>query len=160
MAWKHTRITERHRTICNRLRNNEFFGGRELAVPPAAGEERGEPALSLGEGGSSRKGNDRSSTARMPGTRVRTVGSSRQTRDCALHVGIEDSVAENQQESFQAYSGNLTAPASQKSLLNGANRFQFGRLSFFKNAAYRGSLCKLCSRGSTFVPIRPLSRWA
>jgi hypothetical protein len=35
-----------------------------------------------------------------------------------------------------------------------AERFcQFGRLSFFKNAVYRGSLCKLFSRGSTFVPI-------
>jgi hypothetical protein len=37
---------------------------------------------------------------------------------------------------------------------------QIGRLSFFKNAVYRGSPCKLFSRGSTFVPIRPLSRWA
>jgi hypothetical protein len=32
---------------------------------------------------------------------------------------------------------------------------QFGRLSFFKSAANRGSLCKLFSRGSTFVAIRP-----
>jgi hypothetical protein len=38
--------------------------------------------------------------------------------------------------------------------------FQVGNLSFFNNAAYRGSLCKLLSRGSTFVPISPLSRWA
>jgi hypothetical protein len=37
---------------------------------------------------------------------------------------------------------------------------QFGRLSFFKNAAYRGSLCKLFSRGSTFVNIILGSRWA
>ena len=37
---------------------------------------------------------------------------------------------------------------------------QFGRLSFFKNATYRGSLCKLLNKGSTFVAIRPLSRWA
>jgi len=37
---------------------------------------------------------------------------------------------------------------------------QFGRLSFFKSAAYRGSWCKFFSRGSTFVSIRPLLRWA
>jgi phospholipase C len=30
---------------------------------------------------------------------------------------------------------------------------QFGRFSFFKSAANRGSLCKLFSRGSTFVDI-------
>ena len=29
--------------------------------------------------------------------------------------------------------------------------FQFGRLSFFKSAVYRGSLCKFLSKGSTFV---------
>ena len=38
--------------------------------------------------------------------------------------------------------------------------FQAGRFSFFKNAANRGSPCKLLNRGSTFVSIRPLSRWA
>ncbi len=38
--------------------------------------------------------------------------------------------------------------------------FQVGNLSFFNNAANRGSLRKLLSRGSTFVPISPLSRWA
>jgi len=37
---------------------------------------------------------------------------------------------------------------------------QFGRLSFFKNVANRGSLCKLFSRGFTFVEIRPELRWA
>jgi hypothetical protein len=37
--------------------------------------------------------------------------------------------------------------------------FQVGNLSFFNNAANRGSLRKLLSRGSTFVPISPLSRW-
>jgi hypothetical protein len=42
----------------------------------------------------------------------------------------------------------------------GEYTFQIGKLSFFNNAAYRGSLCKLFSRGSTFVPIRPPSRWA
>jgi len=36
---------------------------------------------------------------------------------------------------------------------------QFGRLSFFKIAAYRGSWRKLFSRGSTFVSIRPGLRW-
>jgi len=37
---------------------------------------------------------------------------------------------------------------------------QFGRLSFFKNAANRGSLCKLFSSGCTFVYIKLGSRWA
>ena len=37
--------------------------------------------------------------------------------------------------------------------------FQVGRFSFFKNEVYRGSPCKLFSRGSTFVKIKPLSRW-
>ena len=37
--------------------------------------------------------------------------------------------------------------------------FQVGKLSFFKNAANRGSLCKLFSSGSTFVSIRPALRW-
>ena len=37
--------------------------------------------------------------------------------------------------------------------------FQVGKLSFFNNAAYRGSLRKLFSRGSTFVWIRPALRW-
>jgi hypothetical protein len=37
---------------------------------------------------------------------------------------------------------------------------QFGRFSFFKNAANRGSPCKFFSRGSTFVRIRPVSRCA
>src|SRR5215831_18896624 len=37
---------------------------------------------------------------------------------------------------------------------------QVGRCSFFKNAAYRGSLGKVLSRGSTFVALRPPSRWA
>jgi hypothetical protein len=32
---------------------------------------------------------------------------------------------------------------------------QFDRLSFLKSAANRGSLCKLLSRGSTFVKINP-----
>jgi hypothetical protein len=43
-------------------------------------------------------------------------------------------------------------------LLNGANIFQVGRLSFFKSAANRGSLCKLFSKGSTFVSTKPSSR--
>ena len=32
---------------------------------------------------------------------------------------------------------------------------QFGSLSFFKNAAYRGSWCKFLSRGSIFIWIKP-----
>jgi hypothetical protein len=36
---------------------------------------------------------------------------------------------------------------------------QFGRLSFFNNAANRGSWCKLFSRGSTLVSMRPAFRW-
>jgi len=43
---------------------------------------------------------------------------------------------------------------------NGPPGSHAGRLIFFKNAAYRGSLCKLFSRGSTLVSIKPLSRWA
>src|SRR5258707_15800149 len=35
---------------------------------------------------------------------------------------------------------------------------QFGKLSFFKRAANHGSLCKLFSRGSRFVSIKPSSR--
>ena len=38
--------------------------------------------------------------------------------------------------------------------------FQASRFSFFKNAANRGSPCKFLNKGSTFVSIRPLSRWA
>ena len=37
---------------------------------------------------------------------------------------------------------------------------QFGRLSFFKRAANRGSLCRLFNSGSTFVKIKPSSRLA
>ena len=37
---------------------------------------------------------------------------------------------------------------------------QFDRWSFVRNAAYRGSLCKLLSMGSIFVVIRLGSRWA
>ena len=59
------------------------------------------PAGSLEEGGSSRKGNHRGGAARMPRTGVRTVGSSCQTGDRAIHTGIEDSVTKNQQESLQ-----------------------------------------------------------
>jgi hypothetical protein len=36
---------------------------------------------------------------------------------------------------------------------------QFGRLSFFTNAAYRGSWRKFFNRGSTLVRIRPELRW-
>src|SRR6266550_4573910 len=39
-------------------------------------------------------------------------------------------------------------------------RFQVGKCSFLNNPAYRGSWCKLFSRGSTLVVIRPLLRWA
>src|SRR4029077_13082779 len=39
------------------------------------------------------------------------------------------------------------------------NVFQVGKLSFFNNAAYRGSWRKLLSRGSTFVSFTPLTRW-
>ena len=42
--------------------------------------------------------------------------------------------------------------------LNESIARQVGRLSFFKNAANRGSLCKLFSRGSTFIAIRLGSR--
>ena len=59
------------------------------------GEENGEPALSLREGGSSRKGNHRSSSARKPRTGLRTVGCCRQTRDRAVHAGIEDPVTQD-----------------------------------------------------------------
>ena len=41
--------------------------------------------------------------------------------------------------------------ASPTNLLNIANMFQIGRLSFFKKAAYRGSLCRLFSRGAARV---------
>jgi hypothetical protein len=37
----------------------------------------------------------------MPRKGIRTVGRGRQTRNCAVHVGIEDSVAKDQQESLQ-----------------------------------------------------------
>jgi hypothetical protein len=37
----------------------------------------------------------------------------------------------------------------------GTSDNQVGRFSFFKSAANRGSLCKLFSRGSTFVKIKP-----
>ena len=39
-------------------------------------------------------------------------------------------------------------------LRNGRPVSQFGRLSFFKNAAYRGSLCRFFSWGCTFVMSR------
>jgi len=38
---------------------------------------------------------------------VRTVGCGRQTGDAAVHAGIEDSVAKDQQESIQGVAGNL-----------------------------------------------------
>ena len=57
--------------------------------------ENGEPALSLREGGSSRKGNHRSSSARMPRTGIRTVGRRREARDRAVHAGIENSVTQD-----------------------------------------------------------------
>src|SRR5258705_2261956 len=39
------------------------------------------------------------------------------------------------------------------------NNSQFGRLSFLKNAAYRGSRRRLFIRGSTFIPLRVPLRW-
>jgi transcriptional regulator with PAS, ATPase and Fis domain len=57
--------------------------------------ENGEPALSLREGGSSRKGNHRSGSARMPRTGIRTVGRSREARNRAFHAGIENSVTQD-----------------------------------------------------------------
>ena len=60
----------------------------------------GARSISL-EGGSSRKGNHRSSPARKPRTGLRTVGRCREARDRAVHAGIEDSVSQNQQESLQ-----------------------------------------------------------
>ncbi len=62
--------------------------------------KNGEPALSLRKGGSSRKGNDRSRSARMPRTGVRAVGSRRQARNRAFHAGIKNSVTENRQKSL------------------------------------------------------------
>jgi hypothetical protein len=44
---------------------------------------------------------NRSSSARMPRTSVRTVGRSRQTGHATFDLGIEDSVTEDQQESLQ-----------------------------------------------------------
>jgi hypothetical protein len=46
-----------------------------------------------------------------------------------------------------------------RSCQTGNNTFQVGKLSFFNNAANRGSWCKLFSRGSTLVSMRPALRW-
>jgi len=70
-------------------------GNLRRSVPPAARKECGEPALSFGEGGRSRKGNDRSSSARMPRAGVRSVWSRREARDRAVDAGIEDSVTQD-----------------------------------------------------------------
>ena len=77
-----------------------------------------------------------------------------QVRYTAVYSGIEDSVVKDEQESIQDFSCNWRAPDSHKLVLNMANIFQVGRLSFFKSAANRGSLCKLFSSGSTFVKIK------
>jgi len=58
------------------------------------------------------------------------------------------------------YLAQLFSLTPSAQLPNCGTIFQVGNLSFFNHAAYRGSLCKLFSRGSTFVPIRPPSRWA
>ena len=92
--------------------------------------------------------------------RIETHGARGQVRHTAFYAGIEDSVVKDQQESLQAYRGNWRAPDSHKLALNKANIFQVGRLSFFKNAAYRGSLRKLFSSGSTFVKIKSSPRLA
>jgi hypothetical protein len=55
-------------------------------------------------------------------------------------------------------SAEVIGPSSAVTKL-GDNMFQIGKLSFFNNAAYRGSWCKLFSSGSTFVSIRPALRW-
>jgi hypothetical protein len=67
-------------------------------------------------------------------------------------------VPENAQ-SLSYFHGALNWQVWQIAFKHG-NVFQFGRLSFFKSAANRGSVCKLLSTGSAFVPTRPLSRWA
>jgi DNA-binding NtrC family response regulator len=59
-----------------------------------AGKERGEPALFLGEGGRSRKGNDRSSPARMPRAGVGPSGA-------AAKLGIARSTLESKIQSLQ-----------------------------------------------------------
>jgi len=41
----------------------------------------------------------------------------------------------------------------------GEYTFQIGKLSFFNCDANRGSWCKLFSRGSTLVSMRPALRW-
>ena len=68
----------------------------------------------------------------------------------AVKLGLPRSTLESKIRSL------LTAPVSHKL----GNVCHCGRLSFFRNAAYRGSLCKLFSRGSTLVPIKPPSFWA
>ena len=84
----------------------------------------------------------------------------------AAKLGIPRSTLESKIRSlkidknrFRAAFGNLRVPVFSEIARDCGNKFQIGRLSFFKNAANRGSLCKLFSRGSTFVTIRAPSRW-
>ena len=53
-----------------------------------------------------------------------------------------------------------TAFIGEVSPMVGYRQIQVGKFSFFNNAAYRGSWCKLFSRGSVLVSIIPLLRWA
>ncbi len=86
------------------------------------------------------------------------TGAAAKLRDTKVYAGIEDSIARDQQESFQELREFWKSRLPQITLGYG-NVYQVGKLSFFKNAANRGSLCKLFNRGSTFVSITPPSRW-
>src|SRR6266851_495103 len=78
-----------------------------VGYPTAARHEFRKQALPFGEGGRYRKRNNRTGSARIPRTDIRTVRRRSQARDRAIHPGIEDSVAQYQQESLQGSVGNL-----------------------------------------------------
>ena len=93
LARKHTRTAERHRAIANRVRDRDFYGRRKLAVPTAPRREIRRQASPFGEGCSYGERNHRRGSASIAGTDIRTVRRRGQTRDRAVHPGIEDSVA-------------------------------------------------------------------
>ena len=73
----------------------------------------------------------------------------------------EDALDPGLQRKWRSLGRMPSAPVRPSSAVTklGDNMFQIGKLSFFNNAAYRGSWCKLFSSGSTFVSIRPALRW-
>jgi hypothetical protein len=96
------------------------------------------------------KKNHRSRSAGMPRTGIRTVGRRRQTRNCAVHVGIEDSVPQHQQESLQGLAENMSRASAYGTLLCRAIRTHIK--SWRPNWMYRGGRRSLLITPKPAVP--------